>query len=404
MTQYVSPPTRSAGSSRNTVWIVLGLVVVALVVWWLRRGHGDGSADADKTIPVVVAAARQDNFVVYQSEPGTVTPSNSVLVRSRVDGELVRIAFNGGQKVAKGDVLAEIDPRPLQAQQKLAAGELARSQAQLANAQETLKKYQALLGQQSMSPQRVADQQSLANQYSAEVKSNQARIDTAGMQLSQTRITSPIDGTVSLRRVDPGNFVGPSDARGIAVVTQSQPSKVLFSVPVSAVPHVIAQLNGGACIPVTAYGDSPDDVLARGHLLAANNQVDPATGTVKFEAEFANTEGTLLPSQFVTASLPVSVLSHAILVPAAAVQQGAAGPFVYVIKDDNTAEIVPVKVGAGDATTTVIEKGIAPGAKVVVQGADRLRSGTAVHAVADATPAPAAGALPECHADATEHS
>jgi multidrug efflux system membrane fusion protein len=193
---------------------------------------------------------------------------------------------------------------------------------------------------------------------------------------------------VGLRRVDPGNLVGPSDARGIVVVTQSQPSKVLFSVPVNVVPHVLQRLNGGTCIPVEALGDGPDDVLATGRLQAANNQVDPATGTVKFEAEFANADNALLPNQFVTAKLPVEVLPQAILVPAAAIQQGAQGPFVYVIKDDKTAAVVPVKLGPSDTTTAVIASGVAPGATVVVEGADRLRAGTVVNATKSAEPAP----------------
>jgi multidrug efflux system membrane fusion protein len=401
MTQYASN-VRPSGPRRNGTLIVVGVVLVlGAVIWWATRGKHDKDADAGSAVPVVVATARQGAYVVYQSEPGTVTPANSVLVRSRVDGELTKVNFTGGQMVSKGDVLAEIDPRPLQSQSQLASSELARSQSQLANAQEILKHYQALLGQQSISPQRVADQQAQVNQYSAEVKANQARIDTAGMQLSQARIISPIDGMVSLRRVDPGNLVGPSDPRGIAVVTQSQPSKVVFSVPVAAVPRVLQKLRAGDCIPVNAYGDDPTDILATGHVLAANNQVDPATGTVKFEAEFANTDGSLLPSQFVTASLPVSVLPQATLIPAAAIQQGAAGTFVYVINDDNTASVTPVKVGAGDAVTTVIAAGIKPGVKVVVQGADRLRAGVAVKATADAAPLPSASAtVPQCQRDA----
>ena len=185
------------------------------------------------------------------------------------------------------------------------------------------------------------------------------------------------------------------------VVTQSQPSKVVFSVPVDVVPQMLARLRGGACIPVDAYGGGPDNVLGKGRLLAANNQVDAATGTVKFEAEFANADGTLLPNQFVTAKLPVEFLAQAILVPAAAIQQGAQGAFVYAIKDDKTVAVVPVKVGSGDATTSVITSGVAAGAKIVVEGADRLRAGTVVSATMSAEPEPASAAsAPECQGDA----
>jgi multidrug efflux system membrane fusion protein len=379
----------SRQASRTWVAVLAGIVVIG-GIWWVAKGPGGGKSQADQTVPVVVATARQGSFVVYRSQPGTVTPSNSVIVRSQVDGLLKRVAFTGGQMVKQGDLLAEVDPRPLQAQAQLAGGDLARSQAQLANAQEVLKHYNALLAQDSISRQRVADQESLVRQYQAEVKSGQGRADSAQLQLASGRITSPISGMVSLRRVDPGNIVGPSDARGIAVVTQSQPSKVVFSVPVNVVPRVLERMHGGACIPVDAVGDGPNDVLGTGHLLAANNQVDPATGTVKFEAEFANAKGTLLPNQFVTAKLPVDVLPQAVLVPSAAIQQGAQGAFVYVIKDDKTTSVVPVKLGPSDATQTVVTSGIAPGARVVVEGADRLRAGTPVDATAAAEPPPAA--------------
>jgi multidrug efflux system membrane fusion protein len=383
----------------SRLWTVLLIVVVVVAAfWWFRRGAGGGKSDADQAVPVVVATVRQGGFVVYRSQPGTVTPANSVLVRSQVDGVLKSVAFSGGQMVKQGDLLAEIDPRASQAQLQLATGDLAGSQAKLANAQETLKHFEVLATQDSISRQRLADQKSLVAQYTAEVKSEQGRIGSANLQVSNARITSPITGMVGLRRVDPGNLVGPSDTRGIVVVTQSQPSKVVFSVPVNVVPRVIERLNGGTCIPVDAYGDSPDDVLASGRLQAANNQVDPATGTVKFEAEFANADHALLPNQFVTAKLPVDVLPQAILVPAAAIQQGAQGPFVYVIKDDRTASVVPVKLGPGDTATTVITSGVAPGAKVVVEGADRLRAGTPVSATLSPEPAPtSAASAPACH-------
>lgn len=380
--------------------VILGVVILGVIFWWASRGPGGGKRVAIQAVPVVTATARQGTFVVYQSEPGTVTPANSVVVRSRVDGELTRVAFNGGQMVKKGDLLAEIDSRSFKAQLQLATGDLARSQARLANAEDTLKHYQALLKQDSIARQRVADQQSQTRQYAAEVKADQGRIDSANLQVSNTRITTPIAGMVGLRRVDPGNLVGPSDARGIVVVTQSQPSKVVFAVPVNMVPSVLDRLHGGTCIPVDAYGGGSDDVVGTGRLLAANNEVDPATGTVKFEAEFANTHGTLLPNQFVTVKLPVEVMPHATLVPAAAIQHGAAGAFVYVIKDDATAAVVPVKVGPDDATTTVIDSGLAPGTKVVIEGADRLRAGTRVKATAGAAPSRLSTDLvPACHRD-----
>lgn len=384
---------------RGKAAAALGVVVLGLLAWWGRGGRGGGEPAADQAVPVTATAAYQGRFAAYLSEPGTVAPANSVVVRSRVDGELTRVAFSGGQMVGKGDLLAEIDPRPFQAQLQLATGDLARSQAQLANAQEILKRYQTLLAQNSMTRQRVDDQQSLVNQYAAEVKANQGRIDTAQLQLSYTRITAPIAGMVGLRRVDPGNLVGPSDPNGIAVITQSQPSRIVFAVPAGSVAYVLGQLHDGACIPVQAYADGAGEALATGRVQAVNNEVDPATGTVKVEARFANARGTLLPNQFVTVRLPVQVLPRATMVPAAAVQHGAAGPFVYVLKDDGTVAVAPVRLGPGDAGSAVVEEGVAPGTRVVVEGADRLRAGTRVKA-AVAAPPPPAEPLPECHEDA----
>lgn len=386
----------------SRVGVVVGVVAVLVaLLWWLGHRKGADNTAEGQPVAVVTATARQGSFAVSRSQPGTVTPANSVVVRSRVDGELTRVAFTGGQQVKQGDLLAEVDPRAFQAQLQLANGDLARSQAQLGNAQETLKHYQALLTQDSISRQRVADQQALVNQYAGEVKSEQGRIGTANLQLASTRITSPISGTVGLRRVDPGNLVGPADARGIAVVTQSQPSKVVFSVSVQDAPRVLARLRAGTCVPVMAYGDDTEQPLATGRLLAANNEVDPATGTVKLEAQFANANGELLPNQFVTAKLPVDVLASAILVPTAAIQQGADGAFVYVIGDDKKAAAVPVVLGPGDTGTTVIRSGLASGAHVVVQGADRLRAGTLVNATAAAdAPAAAPATAPTCPAEA----
>lgn len=382
---------------------VLGVVILLIIIGWAVRGPKGGKPATDQAVPVTAAIARQGTLVTYLSQPGTVKPANSVLVRSRVDGQLTHIAFTGGQMVKAGDLLAEIDPGPFQAQLQLAAGDLARSQAQLDNAEDTLQRYQTLLKQDSITTQRVADQQSLVREYAAAVKTNQARVDTSNMQLSYTRITAPISGTVGLLRVDPGNLVGPSDPNGITVITQSQPSTITFAIPVTSAARVLGWLHGGNCIPVDAYVDSPGNVLDTGHVQAANNQADPATGTVKLEAEFANTEGTLLPNQFVTVRLPDRVLPKAVLVPTEAIQQGAAGAFVYVVKDDQTAAVAQVKVGPGDAATTAIEAGVAPGTKIVVEGADRLRAGTPVKVTMVAAPSqPSASTLPECRPDAAD--
>ncbi|MDI3261252.1 MAG: efflux RND transporter periplasmic adaptor subunit [Fulvimonas sp.] len=373
--------------------------IVALLLLWVfgRSPHGDKAAQ--RAVPVTVASARQGGFVAYLSEPGTVAPAGSVVVRSRVQGELLRVTFKGGQTVAKGDLLAEIEPVASQAQLDLASGDLARSQALLANAQDTLRRYQTLLSQDSINRQRVADQEALVRQYAAEVKAAQGRLDTAKLQLAYTRITAPIAGVVGLRQVDPGNLVGPTDPHGITVITRLQPSRIAFAVPAGAVTHLLDRLRRGECIPVEAFADdSAERPLGSGRLAAVDSAVDPQTGTLKFEAEFANERGMLLPNQYVSARLPIEVLSGAILVPTAAVQRGAAGAFVYAVGKDGTAVVTPVEPGPADAATTVIASGLAPGTKVVVEGADRLRAGTPLNVTLEETPAPAAGP-PSCGAD-----
>jgi multidrug efflux system membrane fusion protein len=383
--------------------LAAAIVVIVAAVWWMRRGPSANKADTDAAVPVVVAAVRQGTFTAFQSQPGTVAPANSVTVRSQVDGVLKSVAVSGGQSVKQGELLAEVDARPFQAQLQLAGGDLARSQSQLANAQEILKRYEALLAQDSIARQRVADQQALVRQYAADVKSAQGRIDTANLQVGNARITSPISGTVGLRRVDPGNLVGPGDARGIVVVNQSQPSKIVFSLPVDPATHLLARMRAGACIPVVAYGNASSDPIGNGRLLAANNQVDPGTGTVKFEAEFPNADGALLPNRFVTVKLPSELQPQATLVPTAAVQQGANGAFVYVVKDDKAA-VQAITVGDGDSNATVVRSGLTAGTNVVVAGADRLRSGTIVRATTSSDALPAyeepACAADEAHAAA----
>lgn len=386
------PEFRTMPHARSRGWLwVLVVVLIALVVGWYawraNRAPGGGAAPAGAPIPVAVATAQQGEFIIQQSQPGTVVPAGKVVVRSRVQGELVRLLFTGGEKVKKGALLAEIDPQPFQTQLELAQADLARSQTLAANAAETLKHYQALLDENSIARQRVDDQQALVRQYAAEVKAGQSRVDSARTQLRQTRITAPISGTVGLRQVDPGNVVDPADARGITTVTQSQPSRVSFSLPASVAPRVLKALQTDRCVPVDALGDGQGAALAAGRLLAASNQVDPATGTVQFNAEFANEQGLLLPGQFVTVELPVQTLPDVVQVPNAAVQHGAAGAFVYVVQDGKTVAVTPVKTGPTDATTTVIDDGLQAGATVVVRGADRLRAGAPVHVAEEVAPA-----------------
>lgn len=394
-------PHRSIGR-----WIallaVLGLAAAALAVWLASR-QGDGAKRdpardaADKgsrgaatapANPVVVALVRQGNLDVHLYALGTVTPLNTVVVRSRVDGQLMRVMFKEGQMVKAGDLLAQIDPRPFEVQLTLATGQLARNQALLGNARIDLERYRTLLAQDSISRQQVDTQEALVRQLEAAVQADQGGIDSANLQLSHARVTAPIGGRVGLRQVDPGNIVRQSDAGGIVVITQMQPMGVVFPIPEDALPRVLRRLAAGDRVPVEAWDRAQKERLGSGRLVTADNVIDTATGTVKLKAEFANADGALYPNQFVNVRMAVETRTNATLVPSAAIQRGAAGPFVYTVKPDQTVAVAAVKVGPAEGDVTAIDSGIAPGAMVVVDGADRLREGARVEVVVRNAAAP----------------
>ena len=332
--------------------------------------------------PVVVAPVRQGDLDIYLFAIGTVTPLNVAVVRPRVDGQIISIAFNEGQLVQKGDLLAQIDPRPFKTQLTLAAGQLARDQALLGNARADLKRYRALLALDSISDQLVDTQASLVRQYTATVQASQGGVDNAKLQLSNTQVIAPITGRVGLRRVGPGNIVHTSDTDGLVVITQLQPVGVIFAIPEDALPQVIKRLRTGDLIPVDAYDRAQKEKLGTGRLLAADNQIDTTTGTIKLKAEFPNADDALFANQFVNVRMPVEVRRKATLVPTAAIQRGSAGTFVYVVKDDHTVAVIPVKTGPTQGEVTVIDSGVSSGAMVVIGGADRLRAGVKVDIVA----------------------
>jgi multidrug efflux system membrane fusion protein len=290
----------------------------------------------------------------------------------------MRVAFEEGQTVKAGDLLAEIDPRPFEVQLRLATGQLARSQALLENAQSDLERYRTLLAQDSISGQQVDTQESLVRQYQAAVQADQGGIDNAKLQLAYTRVVAPIGGRVGLRLVDPGNIVRAADANGIVVITQLSPIGVVFPIPEDALPRVRKRLKAGDRIPVEAFDRAQRERLGSGRLLTADNQIDTATGTIKLKAEFPNADDSLFPNQFVNVRVLVETRANATLLPTAAIQRGAAGTFVYVVKDDQTVAVAPVQIAATQGETTAIERGVSPGAQVVVDGADRLRDGAKV--------------------------
>jgi multidrug efflux system membrane fusion protein len=372
---------------------IIGIVVLAMIgalIWYLGskpassgkgKGSGGRSGQPAGAVPVVVDSVRLGTFDVYLFALGTVTPLNTVLVRSRVDGQIMRVAFEEGQMVSAGDLLAEIDPRPFEVQLTLASGQLARNQALLENARIDLVRYRSLLAQDSISRQQVDTQESLVRQYEAAVQSDQGGIANARLQLTHARIVAPITGRVGLRQVDAGNIVRATDAAGIVVITQLQPIGVVFPIPEDALPRVMKRLRAGDRIAVDAFDRAQKEKLGSGRLLTVDNQIDTATGTVKLKAEFANAANALFANQFVNVRLPLETRQNATLVPTAAVQRGAAGTFVYVVKDDLTVAVTPVKLGPVQGEISTLDSGVGVGAKVVVDGADRLRDGVKVEPV-----------------------
>jgi multidrug efflux system membrane fusion protein len=330
---------------------------------------------------VVATAARKGSIDVYLNALGTVTPRNVVVVRARVDGELMRVAFKEGQIVKAGDLLAEIDPRPFQVQLTQATGQMAKDQALLKNAQLDLERYRTLLAQDSIAKQQVDTQEALVRQYEGTVQSDQGAIDNAKLQLTYSRVTAPIGGRIGLRQVDAGNVVHASDPNGIVVITQLQPITVLYPIPEDNVQRIMHRFATGEAVAVEAWDRDMKTKLASGRLVTIDNQIDTTTGTVKLRAEFGNENLALFPNQFVNVRMLVETLSDAIIVPSAAIQRGSPGTFVYVVGDDLTVKVAPVKVGPVQGEITAIAGGLQPGMNVVVDGADKLREGSKVDLV-----------------------
>ena len=375
----VSKPSRRSWL-RRLFWMLLVLAMIGAAVWYYPRpesqpktgGRNQGPA------PVAVATVQKGDMPVALTGLGTVTPLATVTVKTQINGYLTEVAFQEGQMVKKGDFLAQIDPRPYQVALEQAEGQLGKDQALLRNAQLDLQRYNTLVAQNSIARQTRDTQVSLVAQDQAAIKTDQAQVDAQKLNLAYAHIVSPVTGRVGLRQVDAGNYVQTSDPNGIVVVTQLQPISVIFTLPEDNLPAVMKQVHAGTTLSVTAYERTGTTALGKGRLETVDNQIDTATGTVKLRAIFDNEQEILFPNQFVNIQLLVDTLHDTDIVPRAAIQHGAPGAFVYVVKPDQTAAVQKVKVGPADDQNIAVLDGLLSGDRVVVDGSDRLREGAKV--------------------------
>jgi multidrug efflux system membrane fusion protein len=361
------------------LWAIVGGASLLGLFLYSRGGKKDpAAAPGGRPVPVAVATARKGDMAVHLTGLGTVTALNSVTVKSRVDGQLVRVAFTEGQMVREGDLLAEIDPRPFQVQLMQAEGQLAKDQAAWQNAAADLKRLEGLVQQGIISRQQLDTQVSSVAQYAAALKSDQASVESAKLNLTYSRITAPIAGRVGLRLVDVGNMVRATDANGLATIAPVQPINVVFAVPADNIQKVLGQTAKGTKLPVEAWDRDLRTRLGAGALAAIDNQVDPATGTVRLKALFANEDRALFPNQFVNAQLLVDTLQGVVIIPTAAIQRGPQGAFVYVVKPDATVELRVVEIRGADGDESALGKGLSGGETVVTDGLEKLRPGSKV--------------------------
>ncbi len=377
------------------------IVLIAAAIYLIKSINPQPKEDDKKSakfdepiIAVAAVAATQGDFPVYLTGLGTVTALRTVTVRSRVDGELIRVAFKEGQMVHEGDLLAEIDPRAFQVQLMQAEGQLLRDQALLKNAEIDLVRYRTLLDQDSIAAQQTVTQESLVKQNQGTVDIDRGLVANAKLQLSYARITAPITGRLGLRQVDQGNIVHAADATGLAVITQIQPIAAVFTLPEDNLPSVMKQLRSGEGLAVEAYDRRGKIKLADGQLLAVDNQIDPSTGTVKLKAQFANEDSALFSNQFVNIRMKMETLRAVTIIPTAAIQKGTQGTFVYVLKEDQTVTVRPLTLGPSEGEKVAVLSGLQPKEQVIVDGADKLRENIKVKLIPRQSEASANDASP----------
>jgi len=374
-------------------WYLGGGLLLLLIALLIYRAVSHPAAPAGGRFagaPMAVNTAKVEkgDVPVILNALGTVTPLQTVTVRTQINGQLQLIAFTEGQMVKKGDFLAEVDPRPYQAALEQAQGTLAKDQAQLKNAQLDAERYVKLVQQDSIASQTRDTQLALVRQLQGQVETDKAAVDSAKVNLDYCHIISPVTGRVGLRQVDQGNYVTPGDTNGIVVVTQLQPISVLFTLPEDNVLAVTKPLHAGQSLQAVALDRGNATKLQTGALTNIDNQIDTTTGTFKLRAQFDNADESLFPNQFVNIQLLVDTKRDQMVVPTSAIQRGAPGTFVYLVGPDSTVSVRPVKLGVAQGERQAIESGLALGDTIVTDGVDRLRDGAKVILPGAQPPAP----------------
>ncbi len=403
-------PSPWGGRVRKLLLLLFVLLAVGAAVWKIRRNAAEQEAQnarmasqEDRPTPVLISAAERRSMPVYLTALGTVTAYNTVTIKTRVDGQLMRVNVREGQAVREGQLLMEIDPAPYQAALSQAQGQLAKDQANANNARAEAQRYTALLNAGVVSKESEQTQQSISGQAEGSLLSDQAAIQAAKVNLAYTHIASPINGVVGLRQVDAGNIVHAADTTGLLVVTQIQPITIIFTLPEDQLPQVLKLVRGGRSLTVEAYDRSSATHLATGSLLTVDNQIDTATGTDKVKAVFPNADNALFPNQFVNVRLVLEQRQDATVIPAAALQTGSQGSFVYLVKkgeppselrqpgptgapvtpqpatpSDFYVVTQPVKIDVTEGSQLIVAGGLKPGDQIVIDGQERLRNGSRV--------------------------
>jgi membrane fusion protein, multidrug efflux system len=377
----VKPPPRRR---RFVLTTILVLLVVAGVVWWTRHGEapqesGRGGRGAGPPMSIVAETIGKGDIGINLNALGTVTSLATVTIRSQISGYMMKIDFTEGDEVKKGDLLAEIDPRPYEAALAQSRGALARDEALLKGAQVDLTRYQGLAAQNAVPHQTLDTQVALVAQDQGTVELDRAAVKSAEVNLNYCRILSPLDGRVGIRQVDQGNYVTPGDTNGIVVITQLKPMSVLFTVPEDNLQAIAKRLQAGATLSATALDRSGVSKIADGTLQTFDSQIDPTTGTIKLRAIFPNEDEALFPNQFVNIRLLLDTHKDVTTMSTAGIQRGVPGTFVYLVNADNTVSVRPVKLGITDGDRVEVLSGLNPGDRVVIDGADKLRDGAKIN-------------------------